>query len=322
MTSRERMRCVLKHEEADRIPIDFGSRSSAIEEEAYEKVKEYLGIKRPTKTFIRAHAALDLEVMELFRIDTRWIRYIPRDSWMREDGDSLFIDRWKVPWRKTAGSLYYQLDSSPLKGLEHSEVLNRQWSLMTDEMLEEMRSQAEGLYHHSDYALFCDIVGAGIFERAWYLRGFEGLMMEIMVEKSFIHHFFEKILEAQITGYEKLFAAVGSYLEGVIITDDLATQDNLIVSPEIYRRMIKPYQRRLIEFIHSKGVKVIPHCCGAIRALLPDFIEMGVQIIHPVQTSARGMDSCSLKLEFGKDLVFGGGGCDTQILQFGSAKEV
>ena len=121
---------------------------------------------------------------------------------------------------------------------------------------------------------------------------------------------------------EKLFAAAGPCLEGVIITDDLATQDNLIVSPEIYRRMIKPYQRRLIEFIHSKGVKVILHCCGAIRALLPDFIEMGVQIIHPVQTSARGMDSRGLKREFGKDLAFWGGGCDTQILQFGSAKEV
>ena len=112
----------------------------------------------------------------------------------------------------------------------------------------------------------------------------------------------DKILEKQIEAYGKLLDAIGMYIEGVLITDDLAMQDSLLMSPELYRNMIKPYQKELFEFIQSRGVTVVYHTCGAIYPLLEDLVEIGVKILHPVQLSAKGMDAKKLKKEFGDEI--------------------
>ena len=324
MTSRERVRLSLQHKEADRVPIDLSSRSSAIEEQAYDELKRYLGIETPTRTFLRAHAELEDDVMERLHIDTKFIRSIPSDSWADDGEDRLYIDRWRVPWRKQAQQFYYELDASPLQGLSHSEVFEREWpDLVSDEMMEEMVAQAEYLHQHTDYALFSDVIATSIFERAWYLRGFEDFLMDMMLEKTFVHRFLEKILERQIEGYQKLLDNIGDYIDGIWMADDLAAQNTLLLSPKTYREMVKPYQKQLIEFIQARGVKVIYHSCGAIYPLLPDLIDIGVQVFHPIQLSAKGMaDTQRLKQEFGQDLVFWGGGCEIEILQYGTVTDV
>jgi len=324
MDSRERMLLALNHREPDRVPIDLSSRSSAIEKEAYDDLKKYLGFDRKTEMFIRAHAEVDEEILELFGVDTRYVRDIPDDSWLVKGEDHIFMDAWGVPWRKPKGSYYYDIERFIYSEINREDIDRIQWPvLLTDESIEKMRKKAEQLHEKTQKSIFTDVLGAGIFESAWYMRGFEKFMMDLVLDEGFSRAYLDKILEKQIEAYGKLLDAIGMYIEGVLITDDLAMQDSLLMSPELYRNMIKPYQKELFEFIQSRGVTVVYHTCGAIYPLLEDLVEIGVKILHPVQLSAKGMDAKKLKKEFGDEIVFWGGGCNTQrTLQFGTPQEV
>jgi uroporphyrinogen decarboxylase len=110
----------------------------------------------------------------------------------------------------------------------------------------------------------------------------------------------------------------------VIEADDIAGQETLLLSPRTYRRLIKPRHRRLLSFIKDQApVKVFFHTCGAVRSLIGDFIEAGIDILNPVQVGAAGMDVRELKREFGGEVVFWGGGVDTQgVLGSGTPEEV
>ncbi len=323
MTSRERVLTALQHKQPDRIPFDLGSRSSAIEIDAYKHLLRYLGMDKETNCFLRAHAEMDDEIIDKLGVDTKWIREMPENAWRTDGDDTIFMDAWNVPWKKRKDDFYYEIESYPLINMSTDEVLNMRWpDLISPEAADKMGSTAAGLHSNSEYFLASDIIGAGIFERSWYLRGYEKFLMEVMLEKEFAHSFFKKILEHQIEAYSLLLDKTGSYIDCVWITDDVATQDSLMFSPDIYREMIKPYQKELISYIQGRGVQVIFHSCGAIRELLPDFIDMGAVILHPIQISAKGIDTADLKREYGKDIVFWGGGCDIEILQFGKKEEV
>lgn len=323
MTKRERVARALQHQEVDRVPYDQSSRSSAIEREPYDALKHYLGVESLTTCFLRAHAEMDDSIFNLLGIDTRFIRFMGADCWRQEGGDQLFIDAWDVPWRCRKGASYFELDNNPFATLEYGEILRRPWKpLVNAQIIAELRTQAEYLHTFTDAALFCDQIGAGLFERAWYLRGFEQFLMDMMLEKPMVHRYMERLLEHQIQGYAAILDAIGPYISGILLTDDLATQDSLIFSRELYREMIFPYQKRLLDFIHSRGMKVVFHSCGAVYPLIPDLLEAGVEILHPIQKSAKGMDPLRIKREFGKDLVIWGAGCATELLQNGKPADI
>lgn len=323
MTGRERIALALAHRETDRVPYDQSSRSSAIEEEPYRNLTRCLGLDLPTRCFIRAHAEIDEPVRCLLGIDTEFIRHFLQPHWKSEGKDALFIDAWQVPWRRKAGTLYYELDKPPHAGLDYETILKQRWNpLITPETAEALHMKAAELHNNHDSALFSDQIGAGIFERAWYLRGLEEFLVDIMLDKPHVHRYLEKILEHQLEGYTRLFDAIGTYIFGVIITDDFAAQESLLISRELYREMIFPYHRRMLEFFRSHGIQVIFHSCGAIAPLIPDLLDAGVEILHPIQHTAAGMNLAALKREYGQDLVLWGGGCDTALLQRGSPAEI
>ena len=326
MTSRQRVNTALQHKEPDRVPFDLGSRSSAIEIEAYRDLRRFLDMPPGGSCFIRSHAEIDEPVAERLRIDTRWIRSIPSEAWSNQDGDDIFTDRWGVPWRKKKGQLYYELDHSPLAEKAVDDLGSSVWPpLVDDETLQDMAAKArnfDNLAQGAEYSLSCDLIGAGVVERAWYLRGFENFMLDMMCEEKATHAYLRRIVDHQLAGYEAILGNIGNSIETVWITDDIATQESLMFSPDLYRRLIKPYQKELLDFIQSAGVKVVFHSCGAVRPLLPDLIEIGVRIFHPLQTTARNMDPVALKRDFGQELVFWGGGCETETLQFGTQTEV
>ena len=323
MTSRERIALAFAHKEPSSVPYEQSSRSSAIEVEAYNSLKQYLGIDTPSKCFIRAHAEMEEPIQKLLGVDTYFVRHMGRDYWRTEGNDDLFIDAWNVPWRRRSGALYYELDANPLAAMEYDEILRMPWKPLVDShTAEKLAIDASSVYEKKEYAVFCDQIGAGILERAWYLRGFEQFLMDLMLEKTAVHRYLERILEHQILGYEAIFNAVGPYVSGVIITDDLATQDSLLFSRELYREMVFPYQKRLLDYIRSRGQKVIFHSCGAVYPLIPDLLEAGVEILHPIQRSAKGMDPLKIKQEYGKDLTIWGAGCDTALLQSGTPRAI
>ena len=116
----------------------------------------------------------------------------------------------------------------------------------------------------------------------------------------------------------------GDVVDVIMIGDDLAGQDGPLFSPEIYRRLVKPRQKRLVQYIRSRTrAKIWYHTCGSCAVYIPDLLDNGIHILNPVQTSARNMDPFDLKRRFGRDLVFWGGGCDAQhILSRGTPAEV
>jgi uroporphyrinogen decarboxylase len=134
----------------------------------------------------------------------------------------------------------------------------------------------------------------------------------------------DKLVEMHVENLEKFLDAVSGHVQIVVMGDDLGTQLASQVSPQMYQEIFKPRHRQIYERVRRRsGMHLFLHSCGAIADLLPDLIDIGVEIINPVQTSAAGMDPARLKREFGKDITFWGGGCDTQtVLPNGTPDEV
>ncbi len=122
-------------------------------------------------------------------------------------------------------------------------------------------------------------------------------------------------MNLQMAYWEKMFDVMqGIPIDVVQMADDLAGQNNLLISPVSYRKLLKPFHKEMFEYIHSKSdAKIFFHSCGSIRPLVPDLIDAGVDILNPVQVNAANMDSANLKRDFGKDICFWGGGVDTQM---------
>lgn len=323
MIPRERIKSIFSGKVPDKIPVDLSSRSTSIELEAYDGLKKHLGITSETELFLRDHVKLDPYIIELFQVDTEFVRSFPEDMYRTEsNGDRVFKDEWGTEWRKKRDGLYYEWDNAIFADIPFEDM---DWphEIITERQLQEMEGQAELLSTSTDRALFCDYVGPAMFERSWYLRGLDTFMIELLTEKDFIHRYLEKILELELFAYQRILERMGSTLEGFFIIDDVAMQNGPLIAPEIYREMIKPYHKRLFDFIHKAGKIIIYHSCGSVTNLIPDFIDAGIDALNPLQLSADNMDPLFLKKEYGKDIVFWGGGVNTQeTLAFGSPEEV
>jgi len=166
----------------------------------------------------------------------------------------------------------------------------------------------------------------GILEHAFGIRGHEDFMIDMVSEPSLAKRLLDKILTYKLQYWELMLQEMSNLVDIVSEGDDMATQESLIISPKLYRGMIKPLHRELFCCIRKNAKRPIFinfHSCGAIKELIPDLIEIGVDSLHPVQVSATGMDTKQLKKEFGQDLTFWGGGVDTQhVLSRGTTEEV
>jgi uroporphyrinogen decarboxylase len=165
----------------------------------------------------------------------------------------------------------------------------------------------------TDFAVVADIIDRGPFELAVKLRGYAQFLTDLYAEPRFAVALLEKITETSIALWEMYLAALGGYADIVCQGDDIGMQTSLIISPDMYRKFIKPCHRRIFGFIHSRTeAKVFLHSCGSIYAIIPDLVEIGVDILNPIQRTAADMDIARLKREFGRELTFWGGGIDTQ----------
>jgi len=184
-------------------------------------------------------------------------------------------------------------------------------------------TQARDLRRTTDDALVL-YLGGHVFAGAQFLMGYEKFMVALGLDPSLAEGLMGRIVEAQIARIERYAEALGDLADVVYVADDLGTQKALQVSPETYRRRVKPHHARLYAAIRERfSAYLMLHTDGAVRPLIGDFIEMGVQVLNPVQVSAAGMDSAELKREFGRDIAFWGGGCDSQgVLPFGTPRRV
>ena len=178
----------------------------------------------------------------------------------------------------------------------------------------QLREGAKRLRQKTDKAIV-GVFGGNLLEAGQFLYRNDNFFMLLAAEPEKAHKFLDDLVEIHLANLEKFLGAVGEYIDIIIFGDDLGMQSGPQVSPKMYREFFKP--RHKLMWSRAKqlaNVKVMLHCCGGVRELLPDLIDAGLDAINPVQISCAGMDARELKAEFGKDMVFWGGGCDTQTI--------
>ncbi|RZN66339.1 MAG: methyltransferase [Candidatus Methanolliviera hydrocarbonicum] len=355
MTSRERILLTLKHEEPDRVPIDLGGmRSSGIHAIAYNKLKHYLNCKdKSVKIYDLAQqlAIVDNEirervssdVVELKRLDggfgTRinsWKQidlfldggeyYVPTDfnPKVLADGSFAIEIEGKIVALMPKGGYYFDSRYAPLANAsERKEIDIILSNRITGEELDFLEAQAREIKNNTDCAILGSF-GGNFIEMGHTLFGYQEFMERLILNKSFIEYFLSKLEEKYLEEIERYLNRVGKYIDIIVLGDDYGTQEDLQISIEMFRQLFKPHLKALCDFIEERSdVYIFLHSCGAVNKLIPDLIDAGIQILNPVQTSAKGMSPELLKKKFGKDIVFWGGGCDTQrILPFGTLEEV
>lgn len=319
MTSRQRVLAALKHREPDKTPIDVASTTvSSITIPAYENIQRFMGLAPEADPRI-AHVHQGVvwpreELLRRYESDFRSVsmKKSPRGHVARELPDGSFHDEYGMLWKR--GLYDYYPASTPLAGCTAGDLKKAAWPDPYDpERVAGLREEARALCENTDFAIVGDIIDRGPFELAVKLRGFEQFLTDLHCEPNFCLALLDKITETNLALWEVYLHAIGDQVQVVCQGDDVGMQTGLIISPALYRKFIKPCHRRIFDFIHGKTkAKVFLHSCGSVYDIIPDLIEIGVDILNPIQRSAAKMDIVKLKKEFGRELCFWGGGIDTQ----------
>jgi len=335
MNSRERVLTALDHREPDRIPLDIGGANTSIHVNAYRALREYLGLPEIEIQLLHQAgqvAKLDEDFLELLKVDTRFVAVVKPESQgkatLRDEGDyEAFTDSWGVGWRKPkVHGLYFDMYQHPLSGQEVAEKLQTYtWPSASSPAVYQGQLEMARHIRSQDKVAILGGFSAGPFEKYSWLRGFVDAFTDFAADHGLVNTLMDKIVELKVEYWERALAESGQYIDVVFEGDDVAGQDRLLISPSVYRELLKPRHKEIFQAIKKAAphVKIHFHSCGAIRPLIPDLIEIGVDILNPVQISSKGMDPFELKKEFGKDLSFWGGGVDTQnVFSKGTPEQV
>lgn len=360
LTSRERITMALNHEEPDRVPIDFGgSRVTGISAIAYRNLLDQLGIDEDVRIYdikqqlafpsVETAKRMGSDVVQLTRLGpTTGMPFLCIDSWQdgkMTDGRPCFVPEGyepvfcddgsmeihrdgKVFARRPADTLYFDVNFTPLKEAEKPEDIDSYifpdtWSDREERFL---HAEIDRLYHGTDMALFAGLplFDCSFFEMGQYHFGFEDLLMNFVLKPELMEYWLDTLLAHHLEIAEKFMAIAGPYVCAVQLNDDFGAQEALLINPELYRSMIKPRQAKWIETVRKySDAKIFLHCDGAIAEIIDDLVEIGIDILNPLQTGARGMEPDRVKKRYGRNLAFWGGGVDTQYtLPRGTVDEI
>jgi uroporphyrinogen decarboxylase len=180
---------------------------------------------------------------------------------------------------------------------------------------EELADGARRLRESTSRAIV-GLFGGNLLEMGQFYYRMDGFFLLLAGEPARAHRFLDRLMEVHMRNLERFLGAVGPYLDVINFGDDLGSQNGPQISPRMYREFFQPRHAALWARARQLAphIRVMLHCCGGIRPLLPCLVEAGLDVVNPVQISCRGMDAAELKREFGRDLVFWGGGCDTQTI--------
>ena len=335
MNSRERLLTALNHKESDRVPIDIGGTLiTGINIHAYRNLIRYLGINEPEQPMFDVVQQLvkpSEAFLQRFHIDVRNVSPSSDGAWkmkVQTEGDyQNFVDQWGIKWRMPLkGGFYYDMAEHPLAKdeLTLDDVKTHPFPDVNDpSRYASIRKDAQGVRDRG-YGVVMSSIGAGILELGGWLRGYENFYTDLLLEEDLVNAYLDRILETKMAYWSNVFDKAANLIDVVQEADDLGSQGSMLIAPETYRQFIKPRHKILFDFIHSRtDAKIFMHSCGSFVPVIPDLIEVGLDILNPVQYLAVGMDAVMLKKEFGRDLVFWGGGVDTQrTLPQGTAAEV
>lgn len=351
MNHRERIVAAIRHQPVDRLPVDLGGmRSTGIMAVAYHQLKACLGFQKgETRVFdtgqqlayveapIREAFGLHVVILDLGLL-RGWRDYTLPDGasakisatfQTQPDGAggeySLDDDGARVGHRP-AGSYYFDNIARPPLADAHSiaDLDQYDWPVYKDEDLDLLRLEAKRLYQETDCAILGSFGGA-FLEGGQGLRGWDQFMMDIAADRAFTEALLDRMLASALRNMDLYLDAVGDYIQIIQMGGDMGTQNGPQIRPKVYYEVFQPREKALWSHIHARkpNLAVFLHCCGGIYELIPGIIDAGCDILNPVQISAKGMDPARLKREFGDQICFWGGGCDTQtVLPFATPEEV
>jgi uroporphyrinogen decarboxylase len=289
---RERVIAQIQHRETDVLPYDLG-----FEGDVAEQLDAYYGT-----------------VTWRTRLDNA-IRHVPgAELGIPDDALPFSTDRFGTVWRvdkRPAHLVEAPLKQASLAGFEFPDVD----SCLAPDWAEQARL---ALVKHAGYFTVSGI-GFGLFERTWTLRGFNEMLMDSAAEPAFYDELVERIAQHQMALVERLLTLP---VDGIMFSDDWGYQQGVLLGPERWRQFIKPRLERMYAQVHGAGKYTLSHCCGSVVDILPDLIEIGLDVLQSVQPEARGMNPYELKRRFGDRITFWGGLGSQSTIPFGTPAEI
>ncbi|MFH1920322.1 MAG: uroporphyrinogen decarboxylase family protein [Planctomycetota bacterium] len=340
-----------------------GHRSSGIAALAYGKLRRALGLEpRPIRVYdpLQQLAIVDEDVLERFGVDTIEMGrgFAPDDEhwadWTLPDGTPCQMPKWALPERQEGqwvlrsasgrilakmpdGAIYFEqcywpyLEDDDLDRLPEA-LAENMWCAVAsppgpltagDDGARVLAEGARKLRQLTDRAII-GLFGGNLLEIGQFLYRNDRFLMLLAGDPDRAHAFLDRLVEIHLANLQTFLGAVGDFVDVILFGDDLGMQNGPQMSPAMYVEFFKPRHARLWQTAKELAdVKVMLHCCGGVRPLLPHLIEAGLDAINPVQISCRGMDSQALKKDFGDRLTLWGGGCDTHyVLSRGTPDEI
>jgi uroporphyrinogen decarboxylase len=334
LTPRERVLTALNHEQPDRVPIVIGaSNTTTIKMKAYRRLKELLGVQAEDRYLYDwpelGSAVIDEAVLERLHSDARGVwDCFPAETYARNQSrppHTPFIDDWGGGTLEIEPGVWFP-GIHPLAEAHTQQALeDYPWPDMDDpSRVAHVRQSARRLVEENQHAILAAPWLLFPLERAVAMQGLDGFLLNLAAEPDFAEALLHKITGLCKTLMGHFLLELGDNVDIIKIGDDLGAQDRLLISPRMYRRMLKPIHADYIAFIKERTkAKVFFHTDGDVFDLLDDFVEIGVDILNPIQTAAGKMANLAeLKNRYGKNLVFCGG-IDTQhILPYGTPEQV
>ncbi len=300
--------------------MDFGGTAiSSASPKMMANIRRCLGLRDdPDPQF----PYFDDVIQKCFGIDFRAI-YLKTPGgaepvWATEDKtDAKTPDEWGI-------SNYADERDNPLRDATRADLDKYTWPDPYDpRRIDGLREYAKQLYHNTDYALVGQHFVHGFVEGGCRLRGYDQFLTDLALDQDFVRAFFDKMLELMKKFTDVYLTEIGEYIQIIWIGDDACTQRGPYMSPELYRKLVKPYFAEYIKAIKSKTkARIMHHCCGSCLELIGDYIDIGIDILNPIQPEAEGMDPDRLKRQFGRQLSFHGGIGLQQVLTRGSTRDV
>jgi uroporphyrinogen decarboxylase len=334
MTSKERVLAAINHQEPDRVPIVVGiSNATGVKIKTYRDLKRLLGVDAPDHFIYDwpeiGTAEMDEVVLERLHVDVRGVLDVEPDSLReknknRAPGES-YVNSWGVSQYELAPGQWAFGEPPLKKATTLEEIEAYPWPDMMDPTrVAHCRAQAQELAEANQYAVMGVPWLLFPFERAFSMQGMDTFLLNMAMYPDFAVALLGKITEKCKELMGQFLKETGDYLDIIKIGDDLGTQESLMISPKMYREMVKPFHTDLIAFIKERtDAKVFFHTDGDVFNLIEDFIEIGVDILNPIQTSAGKMsDLAGLKERYGGRIAFCGAIDTHRVLPEGSPDEV
>ena len=323
MTYRERFEKTLQHQAVDRAPIDFcGTPLTGCHGDVIRKLTNALSIQAAdeNEAIEKLQTAFDCDFRKVGAMLEPPSVYT--DYSRMEQGE--YVDCWGIT--RTFQGLYWEISKNPFRDLSLEELQDYQWPKAEDideSVFTGFAEQAKRLYYDTDYVVIGEHPVFGFFELGCWMFGFDDFLYRLLGEPETVEWFFSRYAVYVEAINELYYGAIGPYIHATTSGDDFGTQGGPFMSPDTFRECVKPwYARRIRNIKQYTKAAFFHHTCGSVFRLLDDIVDMGVDILNPIQPGAMEMAPERLREHFGDKLTFWGGIDEQKLLSSGTPEQV